>query len=81
MPFIAANGLLILVPAALYLDRLASRGGFGTLFYAVQALELTAGAANLTLMSLNLRDGLRLTGRWPGHGHHHSPDASTSAHN
>ncbi|MBC6459892.1 hypothetical protein [Actinomadura sp. HBU206391] len=63
MPFISANGLLILIPTALYLDRLASRGELGGAFYAVQALELITGAVNLTLMSLNARDGLRLTGR------------------
>jgi hypothetical protein len=61
MPFIAANGLLILMPAALYLATLASRGEFGMLFYGVQAIELIAGAVNLTLMSLNIRDGLSLT--------------------
>jgi hypothetical protein len=63
MPFIAANGLLVLVPSALYLASLAGRGAFGTGFYLVQAIELTAGATNIALMSLNLRDGLRLTGR------------------
>ncbi len=63
MPFIAGNGLLILIPVALYLGRLASRGEFDGLFYGVQAVELVAGAVNLTLMSLNIRDGLRLTGR------------------
>lgn len=61
MPFIAGNGLLILVPSAFYL---ASRDQFDGAFYAVQALELIAGAVNLTLMSLNARDGLRLTGRF-----------------
>jgi hypothetical protein len=61
MPFIAANGLLILMPAALYLATLAARGEFGMLFYGVQAIELIAGAVNLTLMSLNIRDGLSLT--------------------
>lgn len=65
MPIVAGNGLLILIPAALYLAALASRGDFGSLFYAVQAIELIAGAINLTLMSLNIRDGLRLMGRWP----------------
>jgi hypothetical protein len=40
MPFIAGNGLLILMPAAFYLATLASRGEFGPLFYAVQAIEL-----------------------------------------
>ncbi|MGP8119864.1 MAG: hypothetical protein ACLP8B_04985 [Xanthobacteraceae bacterium] len=63
MPVIAANGVVILVPAALYLAHLAARGDFGTWFYAVPALELIAGAVNLTLMSFNIRDGLRLAGR------------------
>jgi hypothetical protein len=63
MPFIAGNGLLILVPVAICLDLLASRGEFGPVFYGVQTLELAAGAVNLTLMSLNIRDGLRLSGR------------------
>ena len=64
MPIIAANGILILIPAAIYLDHLAAAGDFGTAFYLVQALELLAGATNLTLMALNVRDGLRLTGRF-----------------
>jgi hypothetical protein len=63
MPFIAANGQLVLLPCALVLDRWAGAGSFDVRFYAVQALELAAGAANLTLMSPNLRDGLRLAGR------------------
>lgn len=64
MPFVAANGLLILTPAAIYLDFLATRTDFGAVFYSVQALELTAGAVNLTLMTLNIRDGLRLSRRF-----------------
>jgi hypothetical protein len=63
MPFIAANGLLVLLPCAILLDRWASAGSFGTAFYALQAVELIAGAVNLTLMGLNLRDGLRMSGR------------------
>jgi hypothetical protein len=63
MPFIAGNGLLVLIPAALYLATLASRGEFGGLFYVVQAVELVAGAVNLVLVSLNIRDGFRLTSR------------------
>lgn len=63
MPFIAANGLLVLLPCAIVLDRWAAAGGIGTAFYVVQALELLAGAVNLALMGLNLRDGLRLAGR------------------
>jgi hypothetical protein len=62
MPFIAGLGLIILVPAALYLAATVD-DGLGTSFYLAQALELLAGATNLTLMALNIRDGLRLTGR------------------
>ena len=63
MPFIAANGLLILIPSAIVLDNLASAGTFGTMFYLVQGVELLAGAVNLSLMGLNIRDGLKLSGR------------------
>jgi hypothetical protein len=63
MPFIAANGILILIPAALELSALAAQRDFGSLFYAIQAVELAAGLVNLVLMSLNIRDGLRLTAR------------------
>lgn len=63
MPFIAGNGLLVLLPAGIYLSHLAAQGSFGTAFYAVQAVELVAGALNVTLMSLNIRDGRRLAGR------------------
>ena len=63
MPFIAANGLLVLIPAALFLAFKARAGEFDTAFYAVQALELLAGATNITLLALNMRDGLRLKGR------------------
>ena len=63
MPFIAANGILVLIPAALFLASKARAGEFDTTFYAVQALELVAGAANITLLGLNLRDGLKMKGR------------------
>ena len=63
MPFIAANGLLVLVPCAIVLNRWAAAGTFDTTFYAVQAVELIAGAANFVLMGLNVRDGLRMSGR------------------
>ena len=64
MPFIAANGLLVLLPCALLLDRWAAAGAFDGGFYVVQAVELIAGAVNLGLMGLNIRDGLRM--RPPG---------------
>ena len=63
MPIIGANGLLILIPCAFFLAAKANAGEFDTTFYVVQGLELIAGVANLTLMGLNIRDGLRLTGR------------------
>lgn len=63
MPFIALNGLLVLVPCALFLHAKAASGEFGSVFALVQAIELVAGAANLVLMGLNLRDGRALTGR------------------
>lgn len=63
MPIIAANGLLILVPMAFFLEARAAAGQFDTVFYLLQGVELIAGAVNLSLMGLNIRDGLRLTGR------------------
>lgn len=63
MPLIAANGLLVLVPCAIVLNRWAAAGAFDAMFYTVQALELLAGAVNLTLMGLNIRDGLTMSGR------------------
>ena len=63
MPFIAANGLLILVPSAIFLSMRAQAGMFDGVFYAIQAVELVAGAVNLSLIGLNIRDGLRLSHR------------------
>ena len=63
MPFIAANGLLVLVPCPVVLNRWSAVGSFDTSFYVVQAIELLAGAVNLSLMGLNIRDGLRMSGR------------------
>ena len=63
MLLIAANGILVLIPAALFLASKARAGEFDAGFYAVQAIELAAGAANLTLLALNLRDGLKMKGR------------------
>ncbi len=63
MPIIAANGILVLIPSALYLAAKAKSGEFDGLFYTVQLIELTAGAANLSLLGLSMRDGLRLKGR------------------
>ncbi|HEX7660367.1 MAG TPA: hypothetical protein VF444_12905 [Pseudonocardiaceae bacterium] len=60
---IAAIGLAVLVPCAVTLWRLSSSGDFSTAFFAVQAVELAAGATNIILLSLNVRTGLIMTGR------------------
>jgi hypothetical protein len=65
MPLIAANGLLILIPSALFLAHKAATAEFDGAFYAVQALEPIAGATNITLLGLNVRDGLKMKGRLP----------------
>ena len=61
MKIIMFNGIVILIPSAVYLFHSVSLGDLGTLFYTVQALELTAGLINLILLSMNIRDGLRLS--------------------
>ncbi len=61
MPFIAANGLLVLIPAALFLAAKAKAGEFDATFYTVQMVELIAGAINITLLGLSMRDGMALT--------------------
>lgn len=61
MPIIAANGVLVLIPSALFLAAKAQAGAFDTSFYAVQGLELLAGATNLFLLGLNIRDGRKMT--------------------
>lgn len=65
MKLVAANGLLVLLPSAFVLASWANAGRFDGAFYALQALELLAGAANIALLVLNMRDGLRLAGRLP----------------
>ena len=63
MKAIAANGLVVLVPSAVFLALRADAGNFDMTFYAVQALELVAGAVNFTLMALNARAGRNLRPR------------------
>ncbi|GGN94130.1 MULTISPECIES: hypothetical protein [Streptomyces] len=57
----AAIGLLVLVPCAVTLQVLASDRHFGTEFSVIQAVEFLGGAVNITLLSLNVRDGRLLT--------------------
>lgn len=63
MKIVAANGLLVLLPGAWMLASWANAGRFDTVFYALQGVELVAGAINISLLALNMRDGLRLAGR------------------
>lgn len=61
MPFIAINGVFILIPAAIFLNQWAIEGNLGTQFYLLQAAELIAGAVNLALMTMNIIDGKKFT--------------------
>lgn len=63
MKIVAANGLLVLLPSAFVLESWASAGRFDGMFYALQGVELLAGAVNISLLLLNMRDGLKLSGR------------------
>ncbi len=60
MQVAAANGLLVLLPCAITLASMANGGQFDKWFYSIQSAELVAGAINIVLLALNMRDGLRL---------------------
>ncbi len=62
MPFIAANGIAVLIPSALFLASKARAGDLDV--YVVQAIELLASAVNIVLLSLNMRDGFKMKGRF-----------------
>lgn len=62
MRLVGINAVVVLIPCVVALYWLASHGSFGWEFAAVQAAELAAGAANIVLLGLNLRDGLRMRG-------------------
>ncbi|RJF76922.1 hypothetical protein [Rhodopseudomonas palustris] len=64
MPIIAINGIVVLIPCAIFLQQRAAAGQFDQSFIVVQAIELVAGAINLALLGLNIRDGFRLTRRF-----------------
>ncbi|MDX2320839.1 MAG: hypothetical protein QNK26_09635 [Moritella sp.] len=56
----AINGTLILLPAAIVLANWSALGQFDELYWTVQILEIIAGTTNLTMIGLNIRDGIRL---------------------
>ncbi|EAS44956.1 hypothetical protein [Photobacterium profundum] len=61
MKVAAANGVVILIPAAIFLARWSAAGQFDSVYWTVQAIELIAGATNAILLGLNIRDGIRLS--------------------
>lgn len=65
MRIIAATGILVLVPSAVFLAMKAGQGAFDTSFMVVQGIELVAGASNIVLLGLNMRDGLAMRRRKP----------------
>ncbi len=66
MAFIAADGLLVMIPAALFLNGKAAAVEFDSMFYTVQLVELVVGVVQLTLMGMNFRDGRKLAGKGRG---------------
>ncbi len=63
MKIVAANGLLVLLPSAFVLASWANAGRFDVFFYVLQGVELLAGAVNFSLLVMNMRDGLKFSGR------------------
>ncbi|MHB1668363.1 MAG: hypothetical protein ACYCSR_05390 [Thiomonas sp.] len=63
MAIIGANGLLVMIPAAIFLNGNAAAGEFDAAFYAVQIVELIVGVVQLILMGMNFHDGIKLAGR------------------
>ena len=45
---------------AFFLNSRAAAGQFDSVFYIVQSIELIAGAANLTLLGLSMKDGFSI---------------------
>jgi len=63
MKIIAATGIFVLVPSAVFLAMKAGQGDFDAAFMVVQGIELIAGASNIALLGLNMRDGLAMRRR------------------
>lgn len=61
MRILAINGLLVMIPSALFLNHKASLSEFDWIFYSVQVLELGVGLVQLYLLSQNFKEGLILS--------------------
>lgn len=62
MKFVAFNGV-ILISLAIYLYFRAVNNNIDSTFLGVQIIELLFGAINLTLLGLNIKAGMKLSGR------------------
>lgn len=62
MKFVAFNGI-ILISLAIYLYFRAINNNIDSTFLGVQIIELLFGAINLTLLGLNIKAGMKLSGR------------------
>lgn len=60
MPFIAVNGMIILLPLAYVLYTMSINEHFDFIFYTIQAAELVFGGLNIYLMALNIIDAKKL---------------------
>lgn len=61
MQAVAALGIVVLVPCALILDALTASASVSAVVTGLELTEMLAGALNLTLLLLNVRDGRRLS--------------------
>jgi len=62
MKLVALNGI-ILVSLAIYLYFRATNNNIDNTFLSIQIIELLFGAINLTLIGLNIKAGMKLSGR------------------
>jgi len=61
MQVVAALGIVVLVPCALILDVLTASASASAVVTGLELTEMLAGALNLTLLLLNVRDGRGLS--------------------
>ncbi|MBL0371724.1 hypothetical protein JJB09_06760 [Rhizobium sp. KVB221] len=61
MKLIAANGLIVMLPSAIFLYLRSADNHFDAIFLTVQAIEIAGGIVQLGLLGANFRDGLRMT--------------------
>lgn len=70
MKILAMNGVLVMIPAALFLNFKATANEADALFFLVQVIELAVGAVQIAFLVMNARDGLRMSGRLSGRRAH-----------